>query len=103
MMAQDEARSENDIGFMTEIDAEYVGKLPTGKVSQIETDQVNSTRHSEQGTSMPINPSTRMLVHDERAEFNQVVKDLVSKKTRVDSLLLEELAKCSTPHLLQLT
>ena len=89
MMAQDEARSENDIGFMTEIDAEYVGKLPTGKVSQIETDQVNSTRHSEQGTSMPINPSTRMLVHDERAEFNQVVKDLVSKD-QSQALQLEE-------------
>ena len=38
MMPQDEAKSENDIGFMTEIDAEYVGKLPTGKISQIETD-----------------------------------------------------------------
>ena len=62
MVPQDEARSENDIGFMTEVDAEYVGKLPTGKVSQMETDQVNSTRHSEQGTSMPINPSTHMLV-----------------------------------------
>ena len=90
MMPQDEARSENDIGFMTEIDAEYVAKLPTGKISQIETDQVNSTRHSdEQATSMPMNPSTRMLVHDERAEFSQVVKELV-RKDQGNALQLEE-------------
>ena len=38
---------------------------------------------------MPINPSTRMLVHDERAEFNQVVKDLVSKD-QSQALQLEE-------------
>ena len=64
MMPQDEAKSENDIGFMTEIDAEYVGKLPASKISQVETDQVNSTRHSDDpATSLPMNPSTRMLVH----------------------------------------
>ena len=38
MMPQDETRSENDIGFMTEVDAEYVGKLPNSKISQMETD-----------------------------------------------------------------
>ena len=90
MMPQDEAKSENDIGFMTEIDAEYVGKLPTGKISQIETDQVNSTRHSDElATSVPMNPSTRMLVHDERAEFRQVVKELV-RKDQTNALQLEE-------------
>lgn len=60
MVSQDEARSENDLGFMTEVDPEYIPKVQTGKISQIETDQVNSTRYSEQGTSMPLNVSSQM-------------------------------------------
>ena len=69
MIPQDEARSENDLGFMTEVDPEYIPKqLQTGKMSQIETDQINSTRYSDHGTSMPQNVSTNMIYQD-RQEF----------------------------------
>ena len=58
MTPQDKARSENEIDFMTEIDVEYFGKPPKGKISRTETDQVNSTRHSdEKGTFMPMSSS----------------------------------------------
>ena len=33
MMPQDEAKSENDLGFMTEVDAEYINKNLGGKES----------------------------------------------------------------------
>ena len=53
MMPQDEIKSENDLGFMTEVDAEYK-HVQGGKESQTDERRL-STRHSEVegNTSMP--------------------------------------------------
>ena len=79
MMPQDEAKSENDLGFMTEVDAEYINKNLAGKESQ-NTGEVISTRHSEVdvNTSIPNNRSS--LLDIEKAEFKAVIKELISKE-----------------------
>lgn len=79
MMPQDEARSENDLGFMTEVDAEYINKNLAGKESQ-NTGEVISTRHSEvdANTSVPNHRSS--LLEIEKAEFKEVIKELISKE-----------------------
>ena len=78
-MPQDEHRSEMDLGFMTEVDAEYKGK--GGRESQGTAGEATSTRMSEieANTSMPINRSSSML-EVEKAEFKQVIKELISKE-----------------------
>ena len=80
MMPQDgEVRSEHDLGFMTEVDAEF--KLPAAvpKDREETTDQVISTRHSEVegNTSMPHRSSALDI---DRAEFKQVIKEIISKE-----------------------
>ena len=80
MMPQDEHRSEFDLGFMTEVDAEYKGK--GGRESQgTAIGEAVSTRMSEVegNTSVPINRSSSML-EIEKAEFKQVIKELISKE-----------------------
>ena len=82
MMAQDmnqEVRSEHDLGFMTEVDAEFRKPDMPGKESAI-TDQINSTRHSEiEGTTtMPPNRSSMLEI--EKAEFKDVINQLVTKE-----------------------
>ena len=79
MMPQDEAKSENDLGFMTEVDAEYINKNLGGKESQ-NTGEVISTRHSEvdANTSVPNHRSS--LLEIEKAEFKAVIKELISKE-----------------------
>lgn len=57
MMPQDEIKSENDLGFMTEVDAEFKlhdHNMQGGKESQTDERRL-STRHSEVegNTSMP--------------------------------------------------
>ena len=90
MVPQDnnELRSENDLGFMTEVDAEILKAPKDSHVS----DRIISTRHSEIGaeecnTSMPQNQSS--LLEIEQAEFKQVIKELISKE-QADQLQLEE-------------
>ena len=84
MMPQDDPRSEHDLGFMTEVDAEY--KPPAQKVD-LSDDPIVSTRYSEVNTSMPINRSS--LLDIEQAEFKMVIKELISKE-QSDVLKLEE-------------
>jgi len=61
MVPQDagDIRSENDLGFMTEVDAVFINPKAGVKESQ-NTDQIISTRHSEdqEGTSLPVNRSS---------------------------------------------
>ena len=57
MMPQDDFKSENDLGFMTEVDAEFKlqNRVGEGKESQTSERRL-STRHSEViegNTSMP--------------------------------------------------
>jgi hypothetical protein len=61
MMPQDEIRSENDLGFMTEVDAEF--KNQRNKVSQ-SSERRLSTRHSEVdgNTSQPRNYSSLLEI-----------------------------------------
>ena len=79
MMPQEEIRSEHDLGFMTEVDAEFKGNQGN-KESQRDTGEVISTRGSEveANTSMPQNRSS--LLDIEKAEFKMVIKDLISKE-----------------------
>ena len=88
MMPQDagEARSEADLGFMTEVDAEFIA-VKKGKESQ-NTGEGHSTKYSEVDgtTSMPMNNS---MLEIEKAEFKLVIKELIGKET-TDQLQLEE-------------
>ena len=79
MVPQEEIRSEHDLGFMTEVDAEFTNKVAAGKESH-NTEGVISTRHSEVegNTSMPVNRSSMQEL--EHAEFQQVIKEIVSKE-----------------------
>lgn len=77
MMPQDEVRSEHDLGFMTEVDAEYKGNV--GKQSSA-TGEVNSTRHSEVGGNTDVPQRQSSLLSIEKAEFKQVIKELISKE-----------------------
>ena len=90
MMPQqhEEVRSEQDLGFMTEVDAEYKGKtFQMGKESQ-NTAEVVSTRYSEVDQTSAPRMSTQML-EAEKAEFKQVIKELISKE-QSDQLQMEE-------------
>jgi len=81
MMPQDEHRSEHDLGFMTEVDAEYkVKDLAVGRESQVTAAGI-STRMSEVegNTSIPPHQS-QSLLDIEKAEFKQVIRELVSKE-----------------------
>ena len=82
MMAQDtnEIRSEHDLGFMTEVDAEFrKPDLPPGKDSAT-TDQINSTRHSEAQDITTMPPNRSSLLEIEKAEFKEVIKELITKE-----------------------
>ena len=82
MMAQDtnEIRSEHDLGFMTEVDAEFrKPDLPPGKDSAT-TDQVNSTRLSEAQDITTMPPNRSSLLEIEKAEFKEVIKELITKE-----------------------
>ena len=90
MMPQDPVKSENDLGFMTEVDAEYVVKAQTAMGERKDSptsDRFPSTRHSEDPTSMPQQRSS--LLDVEREEFKHVIKDLISKE-QADALQMEE-------------
>lgn len=78
MMPQEELRSENDLGFMTEVDAEFKRHDPKNDVETSE--RRLSTRHSEieGNTSMPVDHSS--LLEIEKAEFKMVIKEIISKE-----------------------
>ena len=78
MMPQDDFKSENDLGFMTEVDAEYINKNP-GKESQ-NTGEVISTRHSEVDANTSVPNQRSSLLEIEKAEFKAVIKEIISKE-----------------------
>ena len=83
MMPQDEIKSENDLGFMTEVDAEFKlhdHHMQGGKESQTDERRL-STRHSEVegNTSMPPQNQSSLL-EIEQAEFKMVIKEICAKE-----------------------
>lgn len=77
MMPQDEVRSEHDLGFMTEVDAEFKGNM--GKESNI-THEVISTRQSEGDVNTSAPQIRSSLLEVENAEFKQIIKEIISKE-----------------------
>lgn len=86
MIPQDEPRSEADLGFMTEVDAEF--KRPVGVKESQFSNRVLSTRQSDNERSTAHNNASSLL-EIEKAEFKMVIKELISKE-QSDALQLEE-------------
>lgn len=78
LIHEEDPRSEADLGFMTEVDAVY--KQPIAHVSQL-SERILSTEMSEnEGTaSMPQN-NRSSIMEIEKAEFKQVIKELINKE-----------------------
>ena len=90
MVPQDEPRSEADLGFMTEVDADFKRPIPQQVKESQNSNRVLSTRQSDEneGKSTAMNNASSML-DAEKAEFKMVIKELISKE-QSDALQLEE-------------
>lgn len=96
MMPQDPeavARSQDDLGFMTEVDPDYYPKkdVHAGSKESHFTDNINSTKQSDNAaTSHPL-PQLSYIgdLEAEKQEFKNVIREIVSKDT-VNAMQMEE-------------
>ena len=90
MVPQVEPRTVADLGFMTEVDADFKRPIPQQVKESQNSNRVLSTRQSDEneGKSTAMNNASSML-DAEKAEFKMVIKELISKE-QSDALQLEE-------------
>ena len=85
-------KSAADLGFMTEVDAEYNRPAKTRDESQLTDRAGSTTRMSDvEHGSMPYNMSTTLEMENARedAAFKNVIKELISKD-QANALQLED-------------